>query len=195
MDNIKYIKITKNNLDDYTNVWLEVNEIITKRKVPYPDIINSIRTQKKEFLDIIDYAEKGQYLDFCYIARGLELDGIIIGFMFGVIRYFGDGLFLQIGLIGLSRRYQRKGYGKYFLDSIIEEMKISNINYIWCIAGVPDFFMNSDFIKDDDKYIASIYTDHNYYREDKIYIKNTRCLRVLTIDDVFKEHLFRTLLV
>lgn len=152
--NIKLETLTEDNIDNYVSLWLEVLENLhgtrnTRHAIEMIDIF------KDSYLGV---SKRPYYLDFIHYIKVLKLDNKAIGFVNGIISYFESGIMLQIGAFGITRRYQKKGYGKAFFALIKEEMKKLKVNIIWLLPQNDLFWIKQGFALDETNIIKNCYS-------------------------------------
>lgn len=105
------------------------------------------------------YKTTNKRTDFHYYIRVLKLDGKPIAFINGVVRYFPDAVFFQVGTFGVIKRFQNKGHGTAFWQYIEKELNDKNINYAWGIMKNEGFWEKIGFVSDQ-KHFLNNYFNH-----------------------------------
>ena len=161
----EFASIDEHNINDFTFTWLEVLQSMRGTK-DLNTANQEIRTFKQTFLNHITSQVK---YDFYYYLRALKVDGRAVGFTAGIISFFESGVMLQIGTFGITRYARKKGYGRYFINKIIEEMKKNKVNYVWLIPQNEGFWNKQGFKVDTSGLIKRCY--QMPYDDDTHYIK------------------------
>lgn len=166
--NYKYVKIDSNNISNYTDIWLDVIQMIG-RGINFDRALQMIKENKASFLSVEQmYKTSDRRLDFYYVLRVLELDDKPIAFLNGIVRYFDEGVFFQIGSYGTVRRFQKHGHGAAFWRYIENELREKGINLAWGIIRNQGFWEKQGFVADENQFLSNYYDispfDPIYYK-------------------------------
>jgi GNAT superfamily N-acetyltransferase len=156
--NYKFIKIDGKNINNCSNIWLDVLQMLGSG-INFNRALQMMKQNKEAILEIEQlYKTTNNRFDFHHILRTLELDGKPIAFLHGIVRYFKDGIFFQIGNFGVNRRFQKRGHGTVFWKYIEEELHEKGVNMAWGIMQNQGFWKNQGFAYDDDRFLKKYYT-------------------------------------
>jgi GNAT superfamily N-acetyltransferase len=155
--NYEYVKIDSGNIGDYTNIWVDVIQMLGSG-ANFDRALQMIKQNKANFLEIEDmYKTSNKRLDYHHFIRVLELDGKPVAFLNGIVRYFKEGIFIQIGSYGTIRRVQKRGHGAIFWRYIEEELQEKGINLAWGIMQNQGFWEKQGFIYDTKRFLKKYY--------------------------------------
>lgn len=167
--NYEFVKIDSSNISDYSDIWLDVIQMLGKGTNFYR-ALEMMKQNKESILEIEHlYKTSNNRLDFHHYIRVLELDGKPIAFLNGIVRYFNDGVFLQIGSYGTIRRFQKRGHGAIFWKYIEEELQSKGVNLAWGIMQNQCFWEKQGFVYDSNHFLMKYY---DIIQPEKIFYKN-----------------------
>ncbi len=141
---VKLIRLNEDNIDNYINIWVEVLQSMRGIR-SYQDALRVLNVFKDHFYEMY---QSTTLFDYRPLARVLEVNGKVVGFVSGILSYFESGIMFQIGTFGISARYRKKGYGKIFVEMLKEDMKEFNVNYLWLLPQNDGFWYKQGFSAD-----------------------------------------------
>ncbi|MDD4076914.1 MAG: hypothetical protein PHT03_02935 [Bacilli bacterium] len=164
----EFVKIDSSNISDYSNIWLDVIQMLGIGN--FDRALGIMKQNKANVLEMEHmYKTSNKRLAFHHYIRGLELDGKPIAFLNGIVRYFKDGIFLQIGNYGIIRREQKRGHGAIFWRYIEKELQEKGVNIAWGIMQSHGFWEKQGFVFDANRFFKKYY---DISQPEKIFYKN-----------------------
>jgi GNAT superfamily N-acetyltransferase len=167
---IKFIRVTEENVENYDILWLDVCKEINAR-YSFEENLEVERNCRDAFLTMERSSETNySYFDFFYYLRVLEVDGVPVGLCNGIVRWFEEGICFQIGQFGLPRRYQKKGFGTIFINRIHKELTSLNTKYSWGYLNNEKFWEKVGYVKETTN-LFEIYDTYDYDSKKTMYKK------------------------
>lgn len=163
----EYVKVNGNNINEFSNIWLETIQIVG-RGASFNNALIMMRNHRSKYLDAERMFLNNTRLDFYYYIRVLKYEGQPVSFIHGIIRYFDDNVFLQIGSFATLKRIQKRGHGARLLEFVEEELKNKGVNYTWGMMQNEGFWEKQGYILDDNQFLREYYPninpDNSYYK-------------------------------